>query len=43
MLGIYCRTSKSRDEKYTLDNQREDGTQAVRVVERTVFEMFETF
>lgn len=25
MLGIYCRTSKSREEKYTLDNQREAG------------------
>jgi len=25
MLGIYCRTSKARHEKYTLDNQRSGG------------------
>lgn len=25
MLGIYCRTSKNRTEKYTIDNQRETG------------------
>ena len=25
MLGIYCRTSKSRPEKYTIENQREAG------------------
>ena len=25
MLGIYCRTSKNRAEKYTIDNQREGG------------------
>jgi DNA invertase Pin-like site-specific DNA recombinase len=25
MLGIYCRTSKSREEKQTIENQREEG------------------
>ncbi|MFZ1558510.1 MAG: recombinase family protein, partial [Saprospiraceae bacterium] len=25
MLGIYCRTSKNREEKYTIQNQREGG------------------
>lgn len=27
MLGIYCRTSKNRPDKYTLENQREAGIQ----------------
>ena len=25
MLGIYCRTSKQRDEKYTLESQKSGG------------------
>ena len=25
MLGIYCRTSKSRSEKYTIENQKDAG------------------
>ena len=32
MLGIYCRTSKSRDEKYTLDNQREGGIECAKKI-----------
>ena len=25
MLGIYCRTSKARKEKYTIENQKDNG------------------
>jgi site-specific DNA recombinase len=25
MIGIYCRTSKNRVEKHTIENQREGG------------------
>lgn len=32
MLGIYCRTSKNRTEKYTIDNQREGGIKCASVL-----------
>jgi DNA invertase Pin-like site-specific DNA recombinase len=30
MLGIYCRTSKKRDEKYTLETQKEGGIKCAK-------------
>ncbi len=32
MLGIYCRTSKSRAEKYTIDTQRENGIKCAKKI-----------
>ena len=32
MLGIYCRTSKARKEKYTLDNQRSGGIELAKKI-----------
>jgi site-specific DNA recombinase len=32
MLGIYCRTSKARDEKFTIDNQREGGINCAAIL-----------
>lgn len=32
MLGIYCRTSKNRPDKYTIDNQREGGIKCANML-----------
>ena len=32
MLGIYCRTSKSRKNKYTIENQRDNGIACANVL-----------
>ena len=30
MLGIYCRTSKARKEKYTIENQKDNGIKSAQ-------------
>ena len=30
MLGIYCRTSKQRDNKYTIENQKDGGIKCAK-------------
>ena len=32
MLGIYCRTSKARKDKYTIENQKESGIKCAQLL-----------